>query len=135
MIRKVKKFIALKRQEKALFFEALMLSYWIWLKHFFYKFSSLEKKYMCKGTGHSQNVAQQIHLAIKRSAHMTFWKNKCLIQSFVARKMLNRRNLSSEAFLGLSKAGEFDYKAHAWVISSDVEVIAKGVDFTTVHSF
>jgi hypothetical protein len=48
--------------------------------------------------------------------------------------MLNKRNIESEAFLGLKKDGN-DFQAHAWVNVKNIQVVPKEEEYTKVLSF
>ena len=80
-------------------------------------------------------VSKNIKIAILRSSKLTFWKNQCLIQAFVARRMLNRRNTSSKAYLGLIQVEKSRYIAHAWIEASGIEVVKGTPGCIKVHEF
>ena len=131
-----KKYHSVTKIEKKYFREALMLSYRIWLLHFLVPYKKLELKYACSGSLLIEpNTCNNVKKAIQRASMLTFWKNQCLIQTFVARKMLNRRNIQSTAYLGLIKVDDSKYNAHAWLIASDIEVVASNVNCTQIHTF
>ena len=132
----MKKFFQLPRDERILFFQALSWSYWIWFIHHFYSYNALQHRFRCTTTPYENlAVAKKIRKAIRRSGRLTFWKNKCLIQSFVARKMLNKRGVNSRAFLGMMKNDNFNHDAHAWVESSGIQIIQSDSNYTILHEF
>jgi len=78
---------------------------------------------------------EQIKAAIQRSGPYSPWKNKCLVQSLAARRMLNRRKISSQLSLGVAKGANGRTIAHAWLKAGDFEIVEKGADFSALYLF
>jgi hypothetical protein len=73
--------------------------------------------------------------AIQRCEPYSPWKNKCLVQSLAARRMLNRRKISSQLCLGVAKDENCKTIAHAWLKIGDFEIIEKGSNFSELYMF
>ncbi len=56
-----------------------------------------------------------IKVAVRRGNKLAIWDNKCLVCSLAARKMLEKRNISSTLHLGVRYANEHKMEAHAWL--------------------
>lgn len=67
----------------------------------------------------------RIRDAVRRANKLAFWKNICLVKSFAARFMLQKRKIRSEMFYGLMIKDK-KLEAHAWLIAGDVEITPKG---------
>jgi hypothetical protein len=76
-----------------------------------------------------------IKTAIQRSSSCSPWKNKCLVSSLAARRMLNRRRIQSALSLGMAKNKDGKMIAHAWLKTGDFEVVEKVGDFTELYLF
>lgn len=63
------------------------------------------------------------------------WKNKCLIKSLSARKMLTGRGIQSQLSLGVSNSPNTKITAHAWLRSDDFEVVEKDGEYTELYNF
>jgi hypothetical protein len=83
----------------------------------------------------SHLIPEQIKTAIQRSGPYSQWKNKCLIQSLAARRMLNRRNIPSQLSLGVAKGANGITVAHAWIKAGDFEIVEKGDGFSELYLF
>jgi hypothetical protein len=82
-----------------------------------------------------QGTIEQIKTAIQRSSPYSLWKNKCLISSLAARRMLNRRNIQSEISLGVAKDLSGKTIAHAWLKVGDFEIVEKSGDYHELYLF
>ncbi len=80
---------------------------------------------------------RQIRNAVSRANKTAIWKNICLVKSFAARFMLQRRRIPSIMYLGLqiNKEGEKKLNAHAWLIADDIVITPKLQDFKEIYSF
>ncbi|OFX44136.1 MAG: hypothetical protein A2046_14465 [Bacteroidetes bacterium GWA2_30_7] len=61
------------------------------------------------------NCSDMIFLAIRRAKKALPFKPKCLVNSIVTKKMLDRRNIKNMLYLGLNKNISNNLIAHAWV--------------------
>ena len=68
----------------------------------------------------------KIRIAVARANKLAFWKNVCLVKSFAARFMLQRRNIGSVMYLGLQYKNEKELVAHAWLIANEIFITPKG---------
>jgi hypothetical protein len=141
LLRKVtllKKIIQLPQEEKILFIEAVFFL-------FFSKiFLLLPFKYCIKRFDSITTLTEKgdffllkkVQLSIARANRLAFWQNICLVQSFAARFMLQRRNIGSEMFLGLQFKNNKELVAHAWLIANEVYVTPKGrTPYKEIFSF
>lgn len=72
---------------------------------------------------------KRIRVAVRRADRFALWQNRCIVKSLAARKMIERRQGTSELYLGVMKdqsTSKKALKAHAWLISQDIEVTPKG---------
>lgn len=128
LLRKIKmidRFIKLSAEEKKLFLEALFLLYCsknILLVLPFNRCLKLLKPANGKSTHGEKDFLIKIKNAVRRANKLAFWKNICLVKSFAARFMLQRRGIDSEMFLGLQFKNEKELMAHAWLVSGEIEI-------------
>jgi len=80
-------------------------------------------------------LLEQIKTATRRASYISIWKNKCLVCSLAARRMLNKRKIPSRISLGVAKAENGKMIAHAWLRAGDYEIVAKGHEFHELYSF
>ncbi|MFT5964460.1 MAG: hypothetical protein ACI9L6_001198 [Flavobacterium sp.] len=122
------KIILISNEEKILFIEAVFFLFFSKL------FLFLPFKYCIKRFDSNAVLSQKgdpiflrkVQLAISRANKLAFWKNICLVKSFGARFMLQRRNISSVMYLGLQFTDEKELVAHAWLIANEVYITPKG---------
>jgi hypothetical protein len=122
------KIIRLPDDEKLLFIEAVFFL-------FFSKvFLFLPFKYCIKRFDSSDDSLERgdpiflrkVQLAISRANKLAFWQNICLVKSFAARFMLERRQIASVMSLGLQFSNNKELVAHAWLIANDIYITPKG---------
>ena len=70
-----------------------------------------------------------VKLAISRASRLASWKNICLVQSFAARWMLQRRKISSTLSIGVRHDQNNNLMAHAWLTVDDFEIVPRGGDY------
>lgn len=122
--------------KKLLFLRILMNLYWVKGLTLLLPFSKLTQRYRCTGYLAAIEKSELVLLkdVIRSASKLTFWKNKCLIETFVARKILNGMGLKSTAFLCVAKDGG-QWHAHAWITVNDVEIISKASNFKDIYEF
>ena len=76
-----------------------------------------------------------IKTAIQRASRRSSWKNKCLISSLAARRMLNKRKIQSQLSLGVAKGGNGQMIAHAWLKVGDFEIVEKSGEYQELYLF
>ncbi|MFA9457488.1 lasso peptide biosynthesis B2 protein [Halalkalibacter sp. AB-rgal2] len=85
----------------------------------------------------TNQLVDDIALAIEVMSRYTFWESKCLVQAIAAMKMLERRRVSSTLYLGVMKEKQGQMAAHAWLRSGSYYV--SGADemerYTVVQTF
>lgn len=121
----------------SLFIEALLLSYRFEIQLWFISFKKLSEKHPTSGSAFKSDpqMAKAIRRAIYRAEKFTFWNNKCLVSTFCARKMLNKRGIASIAYLGMGKNEKGKLIAHAWINADDVEVVQNLDSCEMLYSF
>ena len=135
----VHKFIKLAKEDKKLFFEAL---FFLWFSKILLllmpfktciKFLKPAEK---MNTQPTPEFLRNVRNAVSRANKTALWKNICLVKSFAARFMLQRRGIPSVMYLGLQidKESEKKLNAHAWLISEDITITPKGPAFKEIYS-
>ena len=81
--------------------------------------------------------AKSIKWAIGRVSRSVPWSSVCLDQALAAQRMLSRRNIPGNLYLGVAKKEETGLKAHAWVRCSGEFVTGRAghEGFTVVSCF
>lgn len=78
---------------------------------------------------------KKIRHAVSRANKLACWKNICLVKSFAARFMLQRRGIASVMYLGLQIRNGKELFAHAWLVSGEFYVTPKGItDYKKIYS-
>ena len=127
-MKQIHKFIHLPHKEKLLFVEALFFlffSKFLLFLPFKYCMKKVKRKQQLF-TNADHEILKEICIAVRRANRFAIWKNVCLVQSFAARFMLQRRNIASTMYLGLQLKNEKEIAAHAWLLSNDVYITPKG---------
>jgi len=86
------------------------------------------------GSPQSEEV-KLIKVAIQRAGRFSPWRNKCLVSSLVARRMLKKRKIPSKLSLGVAKDAAGKTMAHAWISSGEAEVTGKQGDYKELFVF
>ena len=144
MITALKRFIKLPADEKKLFFIAvfLVIKVKILISLFPLRFysSSLGIQHKNPSDFIDSKKLTSLHKVsrtLKRvSAYLPF-KNKCLADAIVAKKMLKKLGLESTLYLGVGREDEMKIIAHAWLICNGTIVTGqKGMErFVAVEWF
>jgi len=124
MLRKLKTFSALPKEEKLLFLEAFILlgvmraailtvSFKRLTKNFHHYNGAIDPEAVRQ---EQEADAKRIGLIITRAANNTPWESACLVQSLTASRMLKQREIPCVFYLGVirSKNEKGNIKAHAW---------------------
>lgn len=81
---------------------------------------------------------RELLLKIKRSLYranrLSLWKNKCLVQSFAGRWMLQRRGIQSQIAFGIKHTEINKIIAHAWLKADDFLVIGQVMEYNEIIS-
>ncbi|MDP4291706.1 MAG: lasso peptide biosynthesis B2 protein, partial [Bacteroidota bacterium] len=94
------KFIKLPVKERMLLLEAFFfLFYSKFLLYFPFRYCIKKfKKKEQLGVNPTQDILTAVSIAVARANRVAFWKNVCLVKSFAARFMLERRNIVSTIY-------------------------------------
>jgi len=134
----IRKFIRLPMDEKLLFLEAAFFLY------FSKVLLMLPFRYSIKRMRPSESLTAvadpilliKIRNAVFRANKLAFWKNICLVKSFSARFMLQRRDIGSVMYLGLQFKNGKELVAHAWLKSGEKFITPKGrTKYKEIHYF
>ena len=135
---KISGFMRLPAGEKMLFLEALSLHLitGLALKVIpFRKIPVLFKSRQSLGGSQQSAMGESIRMAIQRAARVSPWRNKCLVSSLAARRMMQRRKLSSMVHLGVAKNTEGKTVYHAWAETEGYEIVARAGDYIDLYVF
>lgn len=78
---------------------------------------------------------ERIKTATAQANLLALWKNRCLVQSLAARRMLSRRGIPSTLHFGMIAGPHGKPLAHAWLIAGEMEIVAKGGDYMELYSY
>jgi len=133
----LRKYYKLPRKQRTLFRETLLKMYcskFLLLLFSFKKVASFLKNKGSEGQLNEQEVLE-IKQAIFRANKLAWWKHTCLVNTLTSRWVLNRRKISSTAYLGVKKDESQQLIAHAWLKAGNYEIIPKEEDFLELHQF
>jgi hypothetical protein len=129
------KFFDFSADEKLMFFEALFFIYLAKLMLIFLPFRICIKTLRKGEFENSSGPAKEIKSAIDRANRLAFWKNVCLVQSFAARWMLDRRKMPSTFSIGVKHDPRKKISAHAWLTAGNFEIVPRGSDYITIVQY
>ena len=121
--------LSLDTRDKVLFFEALYFQYKVWFLMLFLPFRKMFsiEDYCNVSEGLTNTVIlERTRIAISRADTLAFWKNRCLVKSLAAYRMLKRRGIRASLHLGLSTGQGSMPVAHAWLQVGHFEVVSRG---------
>lgn len=141
-IKKIKTFFSCSTQTKFLILESI---FFLAINRFLlltFKFKKISKNWSKLNSSTNELaddsgylIAQKISFIVTKTASMTPWESKCLVQSMTAQKMMKRRKHSTILYLGLAKK-EGSLIAHSWLRYGDFYITGgNGSDFTILSSF
>jgi hypothetical protein len=133
----LRKFFSLPAKERNLFFAALWQLLRCRVLFLLLPYATLESKFQRhpEATHSDTHQARRIRAALRRASALSIWRNKCLVQTFAARALLNRRRITSRAFLGVQSDGTTPDFAHAWLVSDETEIVPSYPGYVRVHEF
>jgi len=132
------RFFRISGRERRLFLEALALQLWVGLLLKVIPFRRIPELFKSRRPADSSrqtDIVLYIKQATERAGRVSPWRNRCLVSSLVARKMLNRRDIPSLLSLGVAKDTGDRTVAHAWITSGDTEVTGKHGDYQELFIF
>lgn len=121
----------------SLFVEALFISYSCRIQLWFNSFKRMSEKYHSKidPEKNDEELSRAIRRAIRRAERFYLWRNKCLVSTFCARSMLDKRGIGSKAYLGMRKGDNGKLEAHAWIISGNIDVVPNTDQYEVLYEF
>lgn len=147
MLNRIKKFSALDNTDKKLFAEACftlgIMRFTMLTVPFKRLIASLEQSQEREEpvvlSEKELSMAQTVGRSITRAANHTPWESACLTQALAAQRMLLKRKVPGQFYLGVAKDESVDesMKAHAWSQCGDT-IITGGAgheQFTVVSVF
>lgn len=81
------------------------------------------------------DLLRQIKWALYNADRLSFWKNRCLVQSITGKWMLQQRGILSSLLFGVKLNKNRKLIAHAWLKVGDFEIVEKGNDYQELGSF
>jgi len=133
-----RRFVELPYREKRFFLEAFLLHLWVGLLLKIIPFRWIPQWFsnsLSSVSGPQPADLELIRTAIIRAGDVSPWKNKCLVSSLAARKMLKRRRISSQLSLGVARGPDGKVIAHAWLKAGESMIIENSAKFTEIYSF
>lgn len=131
-------YLRLAPVEKRIFLEAFFLHIWVWFILLFIPFRKIPELFAnlsVTGNNYDGIKLNQVRTAISRASEILQFRNRCLVSSLVARRMLNRRRIKSELYLGVAKIEGGKIRAHAWIRSDGVEIVEQEGDYKVLYLF
>ena len=121
----LRKYYQLERKERALFRETLFKMYCSKFLLLIFSFKKVASFFKNKGNEAeiSEQEVLEIKKAIFRANKLVWWKHTCLVNTLTSRWILNKRKISSTAFLGVKKNDKQQLIAHAWLKAGEHEII------------
>jgi hypothetical protein len=136
IIKAFERFRILSKEEKRLFFEAVFFLFYskvLLLMPFRFCIKKLAQN-NDRNEIMSPDTLTEIRNAVRRANRLAWWQNICLVKSFAARFMLQRRGISSVMYYGL-KIKNKKLEAHAYVLADGIYITPKGSDdFKVIHT-
>lgn len=150
MLKKLRQFTALNFQQKTVLVQAWFMLGWFRAAILTVSFKRLARslehhRALCNP--HVLNLDQLCRAAsigklVATAARYTPWQSRCLVQVLVVQRLLARRNIPGQFYLGVRKGGDdgddpTGLSAHAWLQCDDVIVNggAGHEDFAVVSTF
>lgn len=137
-MKRIKSFFSLSPKEKLLFFEALVFQYVTWMLLLILPFRRIVRLFPNRQTPEQnadKTTLERIRAATAQANNLALWKNRCLVQALAARWMLSRRGIPSKLSLGVTLDDNKKVIAHAWIMAGDLEIVARGGDYTELYSY
>ena len=131
MLYRIRRFFALRGEEKKLFIEAYVTLGLMRAALLLFSFKRLTRSLEQKKniteikslSEQQQQSARALGKAISRAAAHTPWESACLVQALTAQRMLQKRGIPGVFYLGAMREKEDgELKAHAWSQCGDISV-------------
>lgn len=118
----IKKLILLPVDQKLLFLEAIYYAIFFRIiskctpfKYWQKILGKTRKEIIANFDETQRPVVQMVFRAMRRSSVYLPIKENCLVDAFVVKKMLSKRNIRCTLYLGITKKDGSALKAHAWL--------------------
>lgn len=137
-MKKIKTFLFLPHRDKLLLLEAIFFLFIAKILLLIFPFKYFTRSFSNKNyidNVSDQNYLSTIKIAVGRANRLAWWKNVCLVQSFAARWMLQRRKIKSTLSMGVNFDRHQKLIAHAWLNVGDFEVVSKDGNYEVLYSF
>ena len=121
LVQKIGKYICLTKEEKALFRQALYLMIGWKMRIILFPMRKYAKFLGKKGEDSVNSDVSKDYLinkftqAIHRADSVLPWESKCLTEAIATKRLLERYNIKSTLFLGVTKDENQKLIAHAWL--------------------
>ncbi len=122
----------ISKKEKALFWEAYYYSFisrlavsFLPLKRYSIWLGQINKVSQEEEVSCISSKAYSIAHAVRRSSRFALWPTKCLVDAMTAKKMLDKRNIPSTIYLGVSKDAKKELIAHAWLRCGNAIILGR----------
>lgn len=141
MIKKVldylKKFIKLDKNRRLILIEATITLFLTKLLIILLPLNKLKNIHFSSRSKSISNRNQicEIKWALANANRLSFWKNKCLVQSIAGRWMLHRRGIPSSLHFGVKKDKQQKLSAHAWLTVGDFEVVPANENYRELMNY
>jgi hypothetical protein len=129
---KIIKFIHLPAEEKNLFFKAMRIALWVRMlilllpSHKLQKLMGMPHKESLQAKEKTlESMVIKIYRAMRRSSVYLPFREKCLVDAIVTKKMLQKYNIESTLYLGVAKDGNKKLIAHAWLRYGNTIIVGK----------
>jgi len=138
MIMKIRKFTRLPRNLKLLLSETFFTLFVSQVTLMLLPVEKALKKSSQRDVGDAdcKNIElTEIRWALYNAGNIWFRKSRCLVQCIAGKRMLARRGIDSQIFMGVRHSDEKRIVAHAWLLAGDFEVVEKGEDYLELAKF
>lgn len=138
LIKKLRRFVGLASDQRWLLAEAVLFLYaakiflMILSLRTVLKISLMPKKTSAEL---DTSVLPDIRWAIRNAGRLSFWKNRCLVQSIAGMWMLQRRGILSQITFGVKHDNNKKVIAHAWLTAGDVAIVDESGGYSKLGSF
>ncbi|MBU0765943.1 MAG: lasso peptide biosynthesis B2 protein [Bacteroidetes bacterium] len=136
MISEVKKYCRLPSKERKLLNKIVI---WLFLykilivlvpvRKYSFLFSTGNEGSSDKTKNYDLQLIEMLTKSVRRSRKIVPWKNKCMAESLAAKRILNKKKISSIINFGVKKDSEGKIIMHAWLCIGD-KLVAGGDDFS-----
>lgn len=138
MTRILRKLLSLPGYQKKLLAEAVIFLYITKLLLLFLPVKTVMKITLSSKKANRQpdpNLLRQIKWVLYCTDRLSFWKNRCLVQSIAGRWMLQWRGIASQVIFGIKHDDAKKVVAHAWLKAGDFDLVDDGTKYLKLNSY